>query len=93
MVFIRHNQGELICNAGIVDVLCTILAIMFINVLNAEGTDMDELKQLKISQDATEIQLWSNGVLIGAGAWTNPITETTLSEAKKRIIDAWLLST
>lgn len=53
----------------------------------------EELKQIPVSQDVTEIQLWSNGIFIGAGAWTNPITETKLSEANKRIIDSWLLST
>lgn len=52
---------------------------------------MDELKQVKISDEVTEIQLWSNSVFVGAGAWLNPITETKLSAAKKAIIDAWLL--
>lgn len=50
------------------------------------------IKQLPVTRDVTEIQLWSNGVFIGAGAWSNPITESKLSEAKRRIIDAWLLT-
>lgn len=53
---------------------------------------MEVIKQLPVTRDVTEIQLWSNGVFIGAGAWTNPITESKLSEAKRRIIDAWLLT-
>lgn len=49
-----------------------------------------DTKQVAISEDVTEIQLWSNGVMLGAGAWTNPISQTKLSEAQKRIIDIWL---
>lgn len=50
-----------------------------------------EVKQLPVSAEVTEIQLWSNGVMLGAGAWTNPITETKMSEATKRIINEWLM--
>ena len=49
-----------------------------------------EVKQVECNEDVTEIQLWSNGVMLGAGAWTNPISQTKLSEAQKRIIDIWL---
>ena len=71
---------------------CVTYHAMYTDARSVEGIDMEEIKQIPVTADVTEIQLWSNGVFIGAGAWTNPITESKLSEAKKRIIDSWLLT-
>lgn len=52
---------------------------------------MEEIKQISIDANLTEIQLWIDSKLVGAGAWHNPITKEVEQQARTAIIKAWLL--
>lgn len=52
-----------------------------------------EIKLLQVTEDVTEMQLWSDGVFVGAGSISKPIdkiSEQDKAEAKDRIVEVWL---
>lgn len=53
----------------------------------------EQIKLLPVTEDVTEVQVWADGMFVGAGALSKPVssvTEQDIEEAKRRIVEVWV---